>query len=206
MLRRKFLQLGTAGLGLTLAGQTWATNIQPGRDYRNVRQVQSIAPHKKQVLEFFYYGCSHCYNLEPSLHEWLKTKPSDVNFQRIPAVLDNPNWQFMAKVYLTAEDLGIVDQSHMPFFHALHRDRLPLFNLQAIAQFHSQFGVSEQTFAQTFESFKIDQAMRRAQQLTQTYHVQGVPNMIINGRYVTDLTMTGSPQALWKTVDQLLTL
>lgn len=204
MLRRQLFQLASVGLLTGLSSMSWATTLRLGKDYKKLSTPQSIEPHKKQVVEVFYYGCSHCYNLEPSLHDWLKTKPSDVNFERVPAVLNNPNWVFMAKVFLTAQELGIVEKSHLPFFQALHRDKLPLFNIDDIAQFHSQFGVSKQAFIDLFDSFKIDQAMRRAQRLTQAYDIEGVPSLIVNGQYLTDLTMTGSHDPLWLTVNQLL--
>jgi thiol:disulfide interchange protein DsbA len=202
MQKRTFLKLGLIGLFSLTSGLSFA--LTEGKDYKKVLQQQSIEPHAKQVVEVFYYGCSHCYHLEPSLHEWLKKKPAKVNFKRVPAVLNNPNWVFMAKVYLTAEELGIVEKSHLAFFHALHRDKLPLFDLASIAKFHSQFGTSEQAFIDTFQSFKIDQKMRQAQRLTKAYGIEGVPSLIVNGQYLTDLTMTGSHDNLWQTVDQLL--
>lgn len=204
MLRRRLFQLAGLGLLTSLSSLSLANTLSLGKDYKKVPNPQSIEPHKKQVVEVFYYGCSHCYNLEPSLHEWLTTKPRDVHFERVPAVLNNPNWVFMAKVFLTAQELGIIEQSHLPFFHALHRDKLPLFNLEDIAQFHSQFGTTKQAFIDMFESFKVDQAMRRAQRLTQSYGIEGVPSMIVNGQYLTDLTMTGGHEPLWLTVNQLL--
>jgi thiol:disulfide interchange protein DsbA len=204
MNRRNLVKLSLAGLVAGVSLPVWAQAPKAGHDFKNLRQVQSIAPHKKQVVEVFYYGCSHCYNLEPSLHDWLKTKPADVHFERVPAVFNNPNWVFMAKVYLTAQDLGIVEKSHLPFFQALHRDKLPLFNIGDIARFHSRFGVTEKQFIETFESFKVDQAFRRAQRLTQSYAVEGVPALIVNGKYLTDLTMHDSHGAVWDTVNKLL--
>ncbi len=203
MQRRQFFKLSVLALSLGLTNKALAS-IELGKHYKNVLEPQPITPHKKQVVEVFYYGCSHCYQLEPSLHEWLKTKPKDVHFERLPAVLNNPNWVFMAKVFLTAQELGIIEKSHLAFFHALHRDKQPLFNIEAIAQFHTQFGVTSKLFINTFNSFKIDQQLRRAQRLTQAYGIEGVPSLIVNGKYLTDLPMTGGHDPLWLTVNQLL--
>lgn len=203
MLRRKLLQIGSLGLLAGLSFPTWA-NLRPGRDYKNLRQVQSIEPYKKQVTEVFFYGCPHCYNLQPSLYNWLRTKPNEVHFERVPAVLNNPSWVFMAKVYYAAESLNIIDQSNRAFFDALHKDKLPLNNLTSIARFHSRFGVSEQEFIDSFNSFKVDQAVRRAQRLTQAFGIEGVPSIVVNGKYLTDLTMSGDPNNLWRNVNQLL--
>jgi thiol:disulfide interchange protein DsbA len=205
MLRRRLLQLsGLAFLG-GLSHQAWSA-IRPGVDYKNLREVQSITPHKKQVTEVFFYGCPHCYNLQESLYQWLRRKPNDVHFERLPAVLNNPSWVFMAKVYYAAEDLGIITKSNQAFFDALHRDKLPLNNLTAIARFHSQFGVTEQAFIDSFNSFKVDQSVRRSQRLTQAFGIEGVPSIVVNGQYLTSLSMSGGQTKLWQNVDQLLEL
>lgn len=179
-----------------------ASALTAGKDFDPV--AKQINAKDADVIELFYYGCIHCYNLEPSLHNWLKTKPSSVKFKQVPAVLDNPNWIFMAKVYLTAEELGIVEKSHIAFFHALHRDKMRLFDLGSIAKFHSQFGASEQEFINTFESFKIDQKMRQAMKITQDAGISGVPSLIVKGKFVTDLTKSGSEANLWRNVNGLL--
>lgn len=205
--RRTAMRLTGAGLLSGLAfSQPALGRLNPGIDYREVREIQSIAPHTKQVTEVFFYGCPHCYNLQDSLYNWLETKPSNVNFERMPAVLNNQSWIFMARVYYAADDLGISEQSNRPFFDALHRDRLPLTSLGAIAEFHSQFGVTADQFVQSFNSFKVDQAVRRAQRRTQAYGIDGVPSIIINGRYLTDLTLSGGHQPLWQNVNALLNL
>ena len=203
MLRRGFFQLSGLALLASLSNQAWSS-IRPGVDYKNLRVVQPIAPHKKQVTEVFFYGCPHCYNLQDSLYQWIRAKPRDVHFERVPAVLSNPSWMFMAKVYYAAEDLGIIERSNQPFFEALHRDQLPLTNLASIAKFHSQFGVTEQAFTASFNSFKVDQAVRRAQRLTEAFGIEGVPSIVVNGKYITSLSMSGSQAKLWQNVDQLL--
>jgi thiol:disulfide interchange protein DsbA len=205
--RRQAVRLTGAGLlsGLAFSKPALA-RLNPGIDYREVREIQSIAPHSKQVTEVFFYGCPHCYNLQESLYNWLETKPNHVNFERMPAVLNNQSWIFMARVYYAADDLDISEQSNRPFFDALHRDRLPLTSLGTIAEFHSQFGVTSEQFIQSFNSFKVDQAVRRAQRRTQAYGIDGVPSLIINGRYLTDLTLSGGHQPLWQNVNTLLNL
>lgn len=174
-----------------------------GVEYKKIPQPQSIAPHQKQVTEVFYYGCPHCFHLEPSIHEWLKTKPANVDFEQVPAVLNNPNWIFMAKVYYTAKELGVIEQSHLPFFAALHEDKKTLFTVEAIAEFFTQFGIKEADFISTFKSFKVDQLVRNAMKVTQSYGIEGVPAVIVNGQYLTDVPMAHSKDRMWKVVDYL---
>src|SRR5512134_190643 len=107
---------------------------------------------KIEVLEFFWYGCIHCYNLEPKLDTWLKTKPADVAFRRVPAVLSD-RWGHDAAVFYTFEALGVLDKLHRPFFDAIHRDRLRSDNMQALNAWLERNGVDPKKFDATARSF-----------------------------------------------------
>ncbi len=207
MLRRTWFKTLAASALLSLFSTAPASaegfGFVEGVEYKKVAQTQSIAPHTKKVTEVFYYGCSHCYQLEPSLHEWLKTKPADIHFEQVPAVLNNPNWIFMGKVYYTAKELGVLEQAHLPFFTALHRDKKPLFSVEAIAKFFTQFGVKEADFISTFKSFKVDQKVRQAMRITQSFGIDGVPAIIVNGKYITDVPMASSKDRMWEVVNHL---
>ncbi len=207
MLRRKLLTslatlLVASGLSLSSVAAESGTLMQ-GVEYKHVPSPQVIAPYTKTVVEVFGYTCPHCYHLEPSLNSWLKDKPADVNFERMPVVFNNPNWIFMAKVFYTAQEVGVLEQSHAAFFHALHRHKKELYTVEKIAEFFTQFGVKEADFIATFKGFKVDQLVRKAQKLTRAYGVEGVPAVIVNGKYITDVPMAGSREKLWQTVDAL---
>lgn len=207
MLRRKLLtSLATlvmaSGLSLSAFSAESGTLIQ-GVEYKQIPSPQNIAPHTKTVVEVFGYTCPHCYNLEPSVKKWLKNKPADVNFERMPVVFNNPNWIFMAKVFYTAQELGVLEQSHGAFFDGLHRDKKELYTVEKIAEFFTQFDIKEADFITTFKGFKVDQLVRKAQRLTRDYGVEGVPAIIVNGKYLTDVPMAGSREKLWQAVDIL---
>ena len=210
MLRRTWLNTIAASALVTLFATTAALATEDfgfveGVEYKKIPQEQSIAPHTKQVTEVFYYGCGHCYKLEPSIHNWLKTKPADIHFEQVPAVLNNPNWIFMGKVYYTAKELGVLEQSHMPFFTALHKDRQSLFTVEELAKFFTQFDVKEADFIATFKSFKVDQLVRQAMRTTQAYGIDGVPAVIVNGKYLTDVPMAQSTERMWNLINILTT-
>ncbi len=177
--------------------------LMEGVEYKRIPQIQSIAPHKKKVVEIFGYTCPHCYHLEPSLHKWLETKPEDVHFERMPVVFNHPNWIFMARVFYTAQELGVLEKSHTPFFDALHRDKKELFTPEAIGEFFTRFGVSKEDFVNTFKGFKVDQHVRKAAKITQEYGVEGVPSIVVNGKYLTDVPMAGSRDRMWAVVNSL---
>ena len=205
MQRRAFL----TGLTSLLALNSFSAfakdgfGLEQGVEYKIVPQPQQTAPHPKKVVEIFGYTCPHCYHLEPSLHEWLETKPEDVHFERMPVVFNHPNWIFMGRVYYTAQELGVLEQSHMAFFDALHKDKKELFTPEAIAKFFTQFGVEESKFMATFKSFKVDQLVRKASRMTRAYGVEGVPAIVVNGKYLTDVGMNGSRDKMWSTVNTL---
>src|SRR6185436_14111160 len=109
---------------------------------------------KIEVLEFFWYGCIHCYNLEPRLETWLKTKPADVAFRRVPAVLSD-RWGHDAVVFYAFEVLGVLDKLHRPFFDAIHRERLRSDNMPALNAWLEKNGVDAKKFEATARSFGV---------------------------------------------------
>jgi thiol:disulfide interchange protein DsbA len=186
---------------LTLSGAQ-AADFEPGQHYKKVPNPKSGQSNK--VTELFYYGCSHCYDLEDSVHDWLAAKPDSVTFERIPAVLDNPNWVFMAHVFYTAKFLGIEDDFHRAYFDAVHRDRKQVFSIDALADFVEPMGVSAKDYKAMFDSFQVKSAVSQARQLTNDYGINGVPAMVVNGQWLTDVPMAGSHDNLWEVVNTLL--
>lgn len=178
--------------------------VMEGVEYRKVPTPETIAPHQKKVVEIFFYGCPHCYNLEPSLHQWLKTKPKDVVFEQMPAVLDNPNWVFMARVFYTAKFLGIEKAFHGRYFAALHRDKRQIYSLDELARFVQPLGIKAEDYKNMFKSFQVSSAISKAKQATQNYGIDGVPAVVVNGKYLTDVPMATSREDLWRLVDILV--
>lgn len=207
MLRRKLLS-SIAGLFIvaTFSSTTLASNsgLLAGVEYKNIPKEQSIAPFKSKVVEVFLYSCPSCYNLEPSLDKWLSTKPNHVEFELMPAIFNRPKFVFLGKAFYTLKELGILDKAHKAYFKAIHRDNKQMHTVEELAKFFSQFGVKESDFIATFNSFKVDQLIRKARQLTQEYGVEGVPSIVVNGKYRTDVPMSGSTEELWEVVDKLI--
>ena len=150
------------------------------------------------VTEFFWYGCIHCYNLEPSLEAWLKTLPNDVEFRRVPAVF-NERWGHDAAIFYTFEALGLLDKLHRPFFDAIHRDRLRSERWTELSGWLEKQGVDAKKFESTFKSFGVQSKMKRAIRLTTAYKIEGTPAMAVHGRYTVP-----SSEAMLDTVNQLV--
>jgi len=184
-----------------------ADEIYEGFQYARLETPVEPAPSavgKVEVVELFWYGCGHCYNFEPFLHDWVKRKPEHVEFIRIPAIFNSSQWRLHARAYYTAEALGIVDKIHTPMFDAIHKDKRPLNTEQQLAAYFAEFGVEEKKFLDAFKSFAVDVKVNRAERLTQRYGITGVPSIVVAGKYRTDGPMAQSYQGMLDVVDHLV--
>jgi protein dithiol oxidoreductase (disulfide-forming) len=159
-------------------------------------------PAKIEVIEFFWYGCPHCYSFEPSLAAWLKKKPENVDFVRIPAVFSE-QWGKHAKAYFTAEALGVVDKIHADMFEGVQAKK-ELETEDQLAKFFVAHGVKEAEFRETYNSFMVDSKMRQAPALAAKYGITGVPAIIVNGKYRTNGTLAGSQEKMIDVVETLI--
>lgn len=175
---------------------------KPG--YEAISPAQPTAnPDKVEVIEFFWYGCPHCFEFEPTLKAWLKTKPDNVEFIRIPAVFSE-KWGRHAKAYYVAEALGVVDKVHDDFFDAIQIKNAELETEDQLAKFFSEHGVKESDFRDAFNSFMIDAKMRQAPQIAAKYGITGVPTIIVNGKYRTNGTLAGGQDKIIAVINELI--
>jgi thiol:disulfide interchange protein DsbA len=181
-----------------------AEAFQEGKDYlRLASPVPTATPNKVEVLELFWYGCPHCYSLESEVNRWLSRKPQNVEFVRLPAVLGR-HWELGARTYFTAETLGVLDKVHEPFFRAIHERRRTFANKEQLAGFFAEQGVDEKAFLEAFDSFAVETKLRRSQELVRRYRVDGVPAVIINGKYIITTSSAGSAAKVFEIVDFLV--
>jgi thiol:disulfide interchange protein DsbA len=180
--------------------------FQQGRHYELLTAAQptGFGPDKIEVLELFWYGCPHCYTLEPHIQAWLKDgKPEHAEFRRMPASL-NRSWQIHARAYFTAEALGVVDEFHPAMFREMNVNRNALNTPELLASFFSQFGVSEDAFNEAFNSFAVQSKLRRSDSLGKRYRITGVPAIVVNGKYVTGADVAGGVPQLFEVIEFLV--
>ena len=186
---------------------------QAGTNYDPVVPAQptSVAPGKVEVMEVFWLACPHCYALEPRMRSWLKTKPAYVEFVRVPVI-----WQDIhrahARLFYTLEALGRPDLIDKAFdtIHQLAENRQPPLygsseaeTLRMQQQFAAQNGVSPDDFAKAYNSFSVSSNLQRAEEITQRYHVQGVPFFVVNGKYSSEVAKAGSESKLIELINDL---
>jgi len=192
-------------LGLfLLPGGTALAQYDEGTQYKRLAApVPTVDASKVEVVELFWYGCPHCYRLEPDVKKWLKNKLANVVFVRVPAVF-RPLWGFHAKVYYTAEVLGVLDQVHPAMFEAMHVQRRKMNTVDEVKALFGQYGVTSEKFDNAFNSFAVDAKVRRATDLTRRYGLEGVPALVINGKYVTDGVMAHGNNGMLQVTDYLI--
>lgn len=155
-----------------------------GKDYTVLSNRGTVEkPGSIEVREFFWYGCPHCYKLEPFVANWLATKPADINFVRSPAAM-NPVWEQNARGYYTVDMMGLTAKVHKPLFDAIHQGNARIFDQNALANFYKNYGVDPAKFNGMFNSFAVSGKIAQSKQLAQQYQLDGVPALVVNGKYV----------------------
>ena len=187
-LKRMVLLLGW--LALPAVGMA-ADNFQSGKDYYEAPFAQPVETGGKiEVREFFWYGCPHCYDIEPYVDSWLKKKRANAAFVRTPGMFDR--WVVHARAFYALESINAVDKVHGAFFSAMHRDKRALNDESSITNFVASHGVDREQFRSAWNSFGVRTKLERARQLQQDLGLQGVPTFVVDGRYITAPSLMGS--------------
>ena len=179
--------------------------FQEGQHYTRLAPVQPTVETEGnmiEVVEVFQYSCPACNNFEPYINAWLGTKAGYVNFVRVPAPWNQLS-ELHARAYYTAEALGIVEETHDAFFNEFHRNRNYLQSEAELADFYSNFGVDEDTFMSTFNSFAVHTKLQRADDLIQRYRVNGTPGIVVHGKYSVSGSQAGSYETWFAIIDEL---
>jgi thiol:disulfide interchange protein DsbA len=170
-------------------------------------QPTNVAPGKVEVIEVFWYGCPHCNHLEPFIQSWMKNKPEYIEFVRLP-VMWGPVHRAHARLFYMLRALNRADLDGK-VFDAIHKDGNMLVSNdeQATRKMQQDFlkanGVSAEDFNKAWDSFTVNSGLQRADQLTQRYKVNGVPLIIVNGKYTTDVGQAGGPGQLLQLINDL---
>jgi thiol:disulfide interchange protein DsbA len=192
------------GLAWAVVGSGTETEFQEGVHFQPLPSVvPTSAPDKVEVVELFWYGCPHCYSMEPTVDAWLGRKPDNIAFVRLPAVFGR-TWEPHARAFYAAEVLGVLERIHKPLMDAMHKDKRPLNNDQQLADFFAEQGVDKDAFLKALRSFDVETRLQRSQQLVRRYGITGVPAIVINGKYWTNGSMAGTYEKLFEIVDYLV--
>ncbi|MHB1051872.1 MAG: thiol:disulfide interchange protein DsbA/DsbL [Thiobacillus sp.] len=181
-----------------------ADAIFEGHDYVRVKNAQPVATgNKVEVLEFFWYRCPHCFQLEPAINTWLKTLPKDAQVRRVPAVFRD-DWAPAAKTYYTLEQMGLLDRLHNKVFDAYHIENINLNDPAVLGGWVKKQGVDRKKFEAIYNAFSTQSKTLQGGKLAAAYAITGVPAFIIDGKYTTSMSMAQSESRLFEILDQLI--
>ncbi|HLO96782.1 MAG TPA: thiol:disulfide interchange protein DsbA/DsbL [Burkholderiaceae bacterium] len=181
---------GLAALNVPLLAQAQGGPVE-GRHYQKLQTPLPTAPGKIEVVEFFWYGCPHCYIFEPALSAWVSQLPADVAFRK-SHVLFRPNMRVHQRTFFVLEALGKEAELRGKIFDAIHRQGQRLDELDAMAAFLAKHGVDAAKFKDTFGSFGIENKCRQADKQAEAFRIDGVPSVGIAGRFLTSPAMAGA--------------
>lgn len=167
---------------LIISGTAFAT-AELGRDYKLLNPPQPTDSKKIEVLEFFFYGCSHCFHLHTPLTAWEKTMPKDVELTFVPTIFRD-SMEPMARTMYALESMGQLDKLHDAIYRAWNEDKIELFDEDSIVDFVAKHGVDREKFTAAYNSFSMQSQVVRAKQMVRGYRINGTPTLVVDGKYV----------------------
>jgi len=180
-----------------------AQKIEEGFDYRILPIPQPVETKGKvEVIEFFWYGCPHCYDFEPELSSWVKRQPKDVAFRRVPVAFRD-DFLPHSQLFYTLEAMGKGDALNEKVMYAIHKENKHLLTESEIADWAVSQGIDRNTFLATYRSFAVVSKARNARQLAEAYRIDGVPTIVMQGKYVTSPSIAGNKAKAIAVMDYL---
>ena len=176
-----------------------------GEHYQLLENPRRVRGDKVEVMEFFSYGCVHCFNFEPMLADWVESKGSDINFVRTPAIA-NDYWRILGRAYFTLDQMEVLEGKHMAMFRAIHQSRSDLSTPEALFDFIEENGVDRDKFESTYHSTQVDSAINRADQMARRLKVATVPTIVIQGKYQIRATRSIGQTRMLDVMDYLVGL
>ena len=172
-------------------------NFAEGKDYHVLANPENIAGDVIVVREFFWYGCPHCYNLEPHMQKWAETRANDVAFFQTPAAM-NPMWEVAARGFYAAQQLGAQEKTHQILFDTVHKDgnRRVIGSQSELSKWYASQGVDKAKFDSLYNSFAVTTKIERAKAGAMRYGLSGVPAVVVHGKYVVSGADAKVPQVV----------
>ena len=199
----KFAACCLAFLLLSPAAAQERVPARPDREYRLIEPRPVAGGERIEVIEFFWYGCPYCHELQPLLEAWLARRASDIVLHRVPALLSDARVPH-ARIYYALEALGELGRLHQQVYRDYHPQLLPLGSPDAAAQWAVRQGIDRARWIAAYQSEEVSRKVQQAQELTKLYDVRGTPTLVVDGRYLTSSGMAGGVRNLMPVADELV--
>jgi thiol:disulfide interchange protein DsbA len=161
-------------------------------------------PARIEVIKFFHYGCPHCAALAPLIHEWAKAQPQDVRFRHVPVLWNSAQLQGLARLYYTAEVSGALETLHPQIFDAVQKQKRPLHTESGVREWLAGKVADVDGFMKVYQSFGVQSMLQRGNQLAAAMKINGVPTLVVEGKYLTSSSMAGGHEGAIRVLDQLV--
>jgi thiol:disulfide interchange protein DsbA len=208
----KIMCLVAASLLVNIANADCLSNITAGKDYLpiTIDSVKTIPmsqaeqkSNKPELIEFFWYGCPHCYHMEDLVNNLVKEHKDTINFKRYPVIF--PRWESGAQLFFTIEEMGLVEKLHTKIFNTIQKEHINIMDDKVKREaFLKKEGVNVTQFNTIYDSFNIAKKMRQGKEMASNYHLASSPVFIINNKYQVDPAMAGGYEATVKNLDSIL--
>ena len=176
-----------------------------GEHYQLIENPRRIRANKIEIMEFFSYGCIHCFNFVPILFKWVESKKDTINFVRTPAIASD-YWRVLGRAYITLDQMGILENHHMATFRAIHQARRDLSNPADLFDFFEENGVDRKTFESTYRSSQVSNAMMRADEIARRFKIASVPTIVVQGKYLVRTNRSVGQNRMLEVLDYLVSL
>lgn len=193
-------------LGFTLLLHSVHAEVRAGEDYDLLPEVQPVeTPGKIEVIEFFWYKCPHCQEIQPHVNKWHSKLPADVVFRPI-----HVNWAGRndlvghAKLYLTLKAMNLMDAQHDAVFDAIFKDNIELRDEAKLFEWVGKRGIDRAKFEGFYKSFGVQSQLGNLQKMSADYRVDGTPTFIVNGKYKTSPGKAKGLDRVFWVIDQLI--
>ena len=174
-----------------------------GEHYQLLDNPRRVRSDKVEVMEFFSYGCVHCFDFEAMLSEWANAKKDSINFIRTPAIASD-YWRALGRAFFALDQMELIEDHHMTIFRAIHQSRQDLSNAELLFDFMEENGVSRENFASIYRSSQVNTAMNQADQMARRLKVASVPTIVVQGKYLIRTTRSVGPSRMLDVMDYLI--
>ena len=211
MRRRAALRILAGGAAFGLLGIATGAAAQEIRARQNIEYRILASPQPVEtganieVIDFFWYGCPYCNELQPALFDWIKNKPADVTVRHIPVILKD-SWAPHARIFYTLDLLGELDRLHLAVYRSYHVEELYMSKPDVMEQWAVKNGIDGRRWKDAYYSPEVDGKIARAAQATKRYDIQGTPSLVVDGRYLTSSSMTPTVRGVIPVLDDLVKL
>lgn len=205
--------LALLSLGLAAGWASAQIKYAEGKDYVKlpVPMAASAPKGKVEVIEFFWYGCPHCYRLQKPWEKWMAENANAIAYKPQPAILGK-TWEVMARAHHAMVGSGGFDPMlHRDFFTAIHEKNLPLQTLEgnepkALFAFVAKEKGKDyaEKFKKEYSVFSMGAKIAKDREMQASYRIEGTPTIVVGGKYSVNPGMSGGEAAMVPVVDFLV--